>query len=712
MTEHVFEDLSRLVLPRSIVLVGASDKPNSIGARTLENLTEHSSWHGRLTLVHPTAKEIAGRRCVASVLELDAAPDVAIIAVPAGAAIDALRDCGKRGVKFAIVFTSGFGEMGEAGHAAEEQMREIVASTGMRIYGPNCPGLNNINGKLGMSFSPAYRFDRMPGPIGMATQGGGLGRAFLQSAMARGVGTGLWCSGGNEADLEVSDYIHYMAGAPDIRVIYTVLEGVRNGPRFMAAALHAARCGKPIVAIKVGKSDYGVKAAASHTAAITGSAEINAAVYREFGIVEVDDIDEAVDVATLLARGQPSGKEKIAVYCFSGGAAALTADRIGVAGLTMSELAPGTRSELKKWLPPFVPIGNPVDVTAEVLVRPDITYGTLKATADDPDTDLVVLPIPVEYGQATTLIAQSAVRVQAGVKTPIVPIWVSDRSGEGHRTLIDGGLMPMRSVRNAVRAIERYVAHGRWKAGFDARWQPLFAPAPREDEMPSVTFSEVAAKALLREAGVNTPDGVVAKTAEEAARAFAALGGAKAVLKVVSERITHKTDVGGVRLGVSSEQAARDAFDSICARVGEAHHPSVIDGVLVEPMLAGPFVEAVVGIHRDPVFGHVCTFGLGGVSIELFKDVSRRLLPLTPQSAHAMVQETRCHQLLAGHRGQAPYDVDALVHTLVALSDFVARHAQRIEELEINPLAVRPQGQGVAALDAVLTVRTKDGNSW
>lgn len=704
-----FQDLSRLVMPQSIALVGASDKENSIGARTLENLLSYSDWHGQLTLVNPGRSTVAGRPCLHSTLEMAQAPDVAIIAVPAGAAIAALEDSGQRGAKFAIVFTSGFGEMGDAGRAVEAQMQDIVRRTGMRIYGPNCPGLNNINGKLGMSFSPAYRLDRMPGPIGVATQGGGLGRAFIQSAMARGVGTGLWCSGGNEADLDVSDYINYMAQAPDVRVIYTVLEGVRNGPRFMAAALNAARHGKPIVAIKVGKSDYGVKAAASHTAAITGSAEINSAVFRELGIIEVEDIDEAVDAATLLARGQPTGHEKIAVYCFSGGTGALTADRIGVAGLTMSELAPSTLDEMRKWLPPYAPIGNPVDVTAEVLVNAEISYATLKATADDPHTGLVIVPIPVEYGNTTALMAQSMVKVQADVATPIVPIWISDRTGQGQTTLIEGGLAPMRSVRNTIAAVQRYIAHGQWKASRDPHWRPLGAVRATTQ---TTTLTEAAAKALLHKAGVHAPTGIVVQTAVNAAQAFKQLGVAKVAMKVVSARITHKTDVGGVRLGIASEAEAVAAFDAICARVCDAYHPSVIEGVLLEPMLDKPFVEAVVGIHRDPVYGHVCTFGLGGVSIELFKDVSRRLLPLTPASALAMVQETRCHALLAGHRGQERYDIEALVDALVRLSDFVVRHAERIDELEINPLAVRPQGQGVAALDAVLTYQATEPFEW
>ncbi|SCU96095.1 CoA-binding protein [Cupriavidus necator] len=707
-----FSDLSRLVNPDSIVLVGASEKPDSIGGRTLENLTTFSEFKGELHLVNPGRAEIHGRPCVASVKDLKQAPDLAILAVRADMVIQTLRDCGKLGVKFAIVFTSGFGETGEDGRAVEAEMREIVASTGMRIYGPNCPGLNNMNARLGLTFSPAWRIDRRPGSIGVATQGGGLGRSFIQ-AMDRGVGVGLWCSGGNEADLEVSDYIHYMADAPDIEVIVTTLEGVRNGPRFMAAALHAARRGKPIVAIKVGKSEYGAKAAQSHTAAIAGSAEINSAVFRQLGIIEVDDIDELIDVASLLARRKPTGNEQLAVYSFSGGTAALASDMVGVAGLKLAEFAPQTLAALKDALPGFAAFSNPVDVTAEVLVNTEVGYATLKATASDPNTDLVLVPIPVEYGQTTAMLADSMVRVQAEEPgTPIVPVWMSDRSGEGQRKMIDGGLMPMRAVGNAVLAVRRMIEYGRWKAAFDREWQPLAGTAAGSDASAVANLSEARTKALLERAGISTPRGDVVRSAAGAALAFRNIGNGKAVMKIVSAAITHKTDIGGVRLGIASDGAAMTAYEEIHANGCKACEASAIEGVLVEPMLSGPFIEAVVGIHRDPVFGHVCTFGLGGVSIELFKDVSRRLLPLTPASARQMIAETRCHALLKGYRGQQPFDIDALVDVLVRLSDFVARHAGSIEELEINPLAVNRQGQGVTALDAVLCYRGTEPSTW
>ena len=710
-----FSDLTRLVEPRSIVLVGASEKPDSIGARTFENLTVYSQFKGDLYLVNPGRKEIHGHPCYPSVRDLGGVPDLAILAVRADMVLDSLGECGECGVKFAIVFTSGFGETGDEGRAVEAEMRAIVAKTGMRIYGPNCPGLNNMNARLGMTFSPAWRIDNAkPGPIGVATQGGGLGRSFIQS-MDRGVGIGLWCSGGNEADLEVSDYIHYMADAPDIKVIVTTLEGVRNGPRFMAAALHAALRGKPIVALKVGKSEIGAKAAASHTAAIAGVAEINSAVFRQLGIIEVDDIDELIDVASLLSRATPTGKEQLAVYSFSGGTAALCTDMVGIAGLTLSKFAPETLGALSRALPGYAAFDNPVDVTAEVLVNAEVGYAALKATASDPNTDLVLVPIPVEYGKTSAMLADSMVRVQSEESTPIVPVWMSDRTGEGQRKMIEGGLMPMRAVGNAVLAVKRFIEYGKWRAQFDHDWHPLGETAPRKAEGASATLSEAGGKALLAGAGVTVPGGVVATSADEAARSFrnvAAQGTGKVVMKIVSAAITHKTDIGGVRLGIASEDAARAAFEEIYANGCKAAPADRIEGVLVEPMLPSPFVEAVVGIHRDEVFGHVCTFGLGGVAIELFKDVSRRLLPLTPQSARAMIAETRCYELLKGHRGQPAFDIEALADTLVKLSDFVAKHADRVDELEINPLAVRPQGQGVVALDAVIAFRGTEPSQW
>lgn len=708
-----FSDLSHLVLPRSIALVGASERSQSVGGRTLDNLLQHSSYAGRLHLVNPVRADIHGHPCVPSVSDIEGDLDLAMIAVKADNVLSVLQECADKRVKFAMVLTSGFGEAGEAGREAEARMLEISRASHMRIYGPNCPGLNNINARLGMTFSPAYKFDQKPGPIGLATQGGGMGRTIIQ-AMERGIGTGLWFSAGNEVDLEVSDFIHYMATADDIKVIVTTLEGVRNGPRFLEACQHAARQGKPVVVMKIGKSEYGMKAAQSHTAAITGSAEVNSAVFRELGVIEVDEVSELIDTAALLARGQPTGKEKVAVFCYSGGTAALAADKVGTAGLKLAEFDEATLAKLRTQLPDYAAISNPVDTTAVVLTDPEVGYAALKAVVDDPQVGAVIYPVPFDYGEVTTTAAQSAVRVQKETDKPIVMVWMSDKLGGGYPALVDGGLVPVRSVAGAVDAVRRYVEYGAWRAGRDLDWSPQALSTraaytvASSAELPQGVHSvrEHEAKAFLQSGGIRAPRSRFATDRQAAASAFEAIGGTVA-MKIVSATITHKSDVGGVRLGIRSARETEDAHDHMLAAVREAAPDHVLDGVLVEEMLTSPFVEVVIGIHRDPVFGPVCTVGLGGISIELFKDVSRRLLPLTPQRARNMLEETRCVQLLKGFRGKPPMDLEALVGALVAVSDLVMRHP-RIDELEINPLAVMTAGSGVMALDAVLHLSSEE----
>ena len=630
-------------------------------------------------------------------------PDLEALVRPASVALIGAsdrRDSAARGVRFAILLSAGFGETGEDGKHAEEEMRALVAASGLRIYGPNCPGLSNINDRLGFTFSPAFKLDLRTGPLGVATQGGGLGRTVLQ-AMERGVGVGLWCSAGNEVDLEVSDFIHHMAGDPGIRVIATLIEGIRDGAKFAAAAAHAAAHGKPLVALKVGKSDYGIKATLSHTAAIAGSADINSAAFRQLGIVEVDDIDELIDTAWLLARARPRASERIAVYCSSGGTAALAADMIGTAGLTLAEFAPATTARLTELLPSFAAIGNPVDTTAEVLADMTVIDRSLAAVCADPGVGLVLHPFPMEYGAATTRAAQSVVAAQSASPIPLLPVWISDRTGDGYRLLVEAGLAPVRSLGKAVKATRRWAAYGDWLAACDAAWRPLLAP---EGSGVATPLSEAAAKDWLRAAGIAVPAAEVAATRAEAVALAAGLG-YPVVAKVVSATIVHKSEVGGVIVGLKDAAAVEAAWDAINVSVAAARPDAAIDGILIEPMAPAGGVETLVGVHRDPVFGHVLTFGLGGIYVELFRDAARRVLPLTARDARDIIRETRCFALLDGARGRPRADIAALEALLLAVSDFVRAYAERIEEIDLNPVWVGAAGQGVRPLDAVIVAR-------
>lgn len=705
MTGYSFPDLSGMVSPQSVAIVGASDRRDRIGGRVFYNLVEESNFTGRLHLVNPGRDAVGGRPCVATPALLPEAPDLAVIAIPAEGVLDALRGCADRGTRFAIVLTSGFGETGEAGKAAEAEMRDIVHRTGMRIYGPNCPGLSNVNGRLGFTFSPAFKLDLRAGPIGVATQGGGLGRTVLQS-MDRGVGVGLWCSAGNEVDLEVSDFIHHMADAPDITVIATLIEGIRDGAKFVAAVRHAADRRKPVVALKVGRSDYGAKAAMSHTAAISGSAAVNSAAFRQLGVVEVEDIDELVDTAWLLARKRPGADERVAVYCSSGGTAALTADMVGTAGLTLATFASDTDNTLRALLPTFASVANPVDTTAEVLADMTVIDRTLAAVAADPGVGLVLHPFPMEYGDATTRAAESVVAVQAASETPLVPIWISDRVGDGYRALADAGLAPVRSVGKAVSAVRRWADYGRWLAARDCDWTPVGNSGPGPDGFRTRTMSELDAKAWLRDHGIDAMPAAVATCVDEARRAADAMG-YPVVAKVASADILHKSDIGGVLLGLADADAVAGAWRRIMAAVARERPDAAVDGLLIERMAPAGGVEMLVGVHRDPVFGPVMTCGLGGIHVEIFQDVARRLLPVTSHEAGAMLREIRAFALLDGARGRAKCDVAALERLLVSVSDFVCAQGDAIEELDLNPVWVGPGG--ALPLDAVIVLRQPEG---
>ena len=702
-------DLSLLFAPRSIALVGASERAGSIGGSTLQNLTRHSAFDGELYLVNPRRAEIEGRRCWPAVAALPATPDLALIAVPAAEAMPALRECAARGVRFAIVFSSGFGETGADGQRLEAEMRALVATSGMRIYGPNCPGLTNVNARLGLTFSPAFQHDLLGGSIGIATQGGGLGRCLLQ-AMQRGIGVGLWSSAGNEVDLEVSDFIAYMADAPGIAVIVTLLEGIRDGRKFLRALERARRADKPVVALKIGRSEYGRRAAQSHTASIAGSAEVNSAVLRQLGVVEVDDIDELIDTAALFTRRRPGPAEQVAVYCSSGGTAALSADMIGSAGLVLAELAPASRAALQRHLPAFASIGNPVDTTGEVLRDPAALAATLEAVAADPGVGLVLYPIPLEYGPVTLGVAHSIVEVQRRLATPIVPVWMSDRLGSGYEALVQGGLMPMRSVGKAVRAVQRWVAHGHWRADAAARADaqmpapPLMLRPGATQPLPAVG-TEIEAKDWLARHGIPVPERVLARSLQEAERAAARLGWPLAA-KISSPDVQHKSDVGGVRLGIGDAGQLAAAWAAIHADVARALPRARLDGLLLERMAPADGTEVLVGVHRDPCFGHVLSFGLGGIHVEVLRDVARRLLPLDLHEAASMLREIRGFPILAGVRGRAPRDLDALARLLVSVSELVAVHRDAVDELELNPVWVGARGQGVLALDALVVPAT------
>lgn len=690
-----FPDLSRLVRPRNILVVGGSQRPNSEGARLLENLTRHSRLRGEVFVVHPKMQDAEGYRCWPSVAAVPPAPiDVALVMVRVELVLDALRDCAAREIPFAIVMSSGFAEAGAEGEAIEAEIKKLCDETGLRVYGPNCPGLTNLADHIGMTFSPAFQSDIHTGSVGIVTQGGGSGRNILQG-LSHGVGAALWMSGGNELDLGAPDFIAHMASDPQIRVIAVLLEGIKHGTRLIAALDLARQHRKPVVVLKVGRSEYGVRAAQSHTGSIAGAAAVNSAVFRQFGAIEVEELDDLVAVSRLLAGERPPTSRKLAILTFSGGAAAMAADQAGLQGLELADFLPATTEGLRERLPGFAAVSNPVDVTAEALKRTDALAACLRLVAEDPDVGAVLVPIPADYGPVTDNIASAIIDASANAPRPIVPVWMSRRHGAGFRMLEEAGLAPFVSLSKALNALKLAAPKAREGATLVA--PPPAAATPARHLLP---YNEDTAKRILGQSGITVPRGVLVRSADEVESVAAEIG-FPLVMKVSSAQILHKTEVKGVHLNIRSVEQATAAYAQILADVAARRPNATIDGVLMERMYDTRGREMLVGVHRDPAFGPVLTVGLGGIFVELLKDVSHRVLPIGKEDALDMLSELRNAAYLGAFRDAPSADVDALAKLLVQVSGFAVSHPE-IEEAELNPVWVGPQGEGAVALDALI----------
>ncbi len=697
-----FDDLVELTRPRSVMIVGASSKPGTLGHTTVVNVLEHSDFDGEVYLVNPKGGELFGKPLHASV---DAVPaqgiDVALLLVPAESAVATLQACAGKGVRYVIVFTGGFAELGEAGRTVEAEMLALAQRSGMRLYGPNCAGMTMLAPRLGLTFSTEFRNDGRTGKlsrIGLVTQGGGLGRSLMQGN-ERGVCFSRWFSTGNELDLDSADFINWLAHDPGTDLICTVMEGIRSGPRFIAAAAAARRAGKPLIALKIGRSDFGKKAAQSHTASLAGEDAVNDAVFSQYGVIRVEDLDELLDVASLISRVGVRSLRNICVYSSSGGAGVLSADKVGEAGLAMAVLADETVAEMARHAPAYAALTNPVDLTTKALTDPDLARRCLAPLFADPGVDAVLYPITSNYSASTEGLVRNMLAVAQGGAKAFVPVWMSSRRGPAHDLLIQEGFAPVYSLRNAMQALKRVSAYAD-QATDEAPEAPL-AGLPSAAPAMQLPCNEAQAKALLAQYGVRAPRESQAATAQEAAAAACAIGFPVA-LKLVADGVLHKSEIGGVQLRLLDEAEVRQAFENIVANAARHQVPAAsIRGVLVSEMVVDG-VETLVGLHRDEVFGPVLSVGAGGVWVEVEADVARCHLPASRKQIERALDQTRIARRLASHRGLPARDRVALVDAVQRIAALFTALGDGVQSLEVNPLVVLDEGRGVVALDAVI----------
>lgn len=696
-------DFSVLFSPRSLAIVGASDNPTRIGGRPLRYLRE-AGFEGAVYPVNPKRESVQGYKSYPSMAALPETPDLALLAVPASATLDAVRDCAERGVKVAIIFSAGFAEAGEEGRVAQEEMVAIAQAKGMRLLGPNCLGAFNSSTNFYGTFSVILDEEFIkPGPVAIVSQSGAYGATLADLARKRGIGISQWVTTGNECDIDMSEALKYVVQQPETRVVMAYAEGVRNRDSFIDALETARSLGKAIIFMKTGRSSVGAEAAASHTAALAGSDAVFDAVLRQYGVYRAKTTAEQIDIAYAASFGAYPKGNKIGIFTFSGGFGIQMADDSEDAGLAVTPMPESVQTVLKALLPYASP-QNPVDATAQAVTDLPLMTEYMRAMIERGGYDIFTAilgtgPASKTFGPhlVEALDAATAGRddIVKGL-TMSVPVEVA-RSFEERGFIIheDGS-----ALINAIGALNKF------RESFElAKTREPVEPMAKIS-IPQDALSERAAKQLLQQAGIDFPAEELVAPGEDVGVAAARVG-FPVVLKISSPDIAHKTEIGGVAVNVKSEEEARQAAADILARAAEKMPDAHVEGILVGAMV-GEGVETIIGVSRDPVLGPVVMFGLGGVFVEVLKDVTFRAAPFDIEEAHRMIREIRGYSMLEGVRGAEASDINALAELLSKLSRFAAAHADEIEGIDLNPVRVMPKGQGVKPLDALIIPRQGD----
>lgn len=692
-----FASLDALVRPRSVALIGASDEPARIGGRPIAYM-KSQGFKGALYPVNPKRKTVQGLRAYASVADLPEAPDLGIVAVPGELAIQSLDALGEKGCRAAIVFTAGFAEVDEAGQAMQDRLTAVAKRHGIRMLGPNCLGV--FNAAIGFYGTFSASFEKgwpIPGRIGIASQSGAYGTHVFAAALDRGIGTEVCITTGNEAEVALGDVLGWMAQAPEVEVICAYAEGIRESAGFIAALDLARRNRKPIVMMKVGRSKLGGQAAQSHTASIAGDDAVTQAVLDEFGVVRARTTEEMLDIAYAAAKRIYPARNTLGVLTVSGGAGVLISDAAEAAGLAMPPMPEDAQARLRE-LVPFCAPRNPVDCTAQVTNNlPLISEFAESVARDGGYPSILAFWSQVAAGSSVGPSLHEQMRkVRAAypdrlwVSSMLAPAKVREYEADGWLVFED-----------PARAVTAITAMGHFGAAFAAP-EPPPPPAMPQVELPARTPTEAVAKAILGAAGVPPVPEHAASDSEAAVAAAAAIG-YPVVLKILSPDILHKSEIGGVLLDVADADAVRHGFATLVDRARHHAPAARIEGVLVAKQIKGA-VEMALGVFRDPVFGPVAMVGLGGIFIEVLKDVAFRRCPFGPEEAERLIRSLRGFPLLDGVRGRPRADVPALARALSALSAFAVAAGPRLLSVDVNPMLVLPAGQGCFAADAVVEV--------
>jgi acyl-CoA synthetase (NDP forming) len=714
VSEH---PLSPLLSPRSIAFVGASPRPDTPGNDMLKMIVR-SGFAGAIYPINPNYREIEGRRCYAGFADLPEPVDLAVIVVPAAHVISTIEQCGARGIPAAVIISSGFGEE-KSDEAAQRdaQLRALATKLDMAICGPNSEGLVNPLRPLVATFSPVFHDFSKPllpagsraKPIAVSCQSGALTFSFLSRGQPRQLQFTTQVSSGNQTVLEAHDYIEAAidSGAADIFLVY--LEGIRQPARFRQVADKAAAAGKPLIVAKVGRSDAGRRAAASHTGALAQSGAIDDAIFRHHGIIRGEDIDHMLDIAAAFAFCKLPKGDRVAIITGSGGSAVWMADILSAHGLEVPELEADLQAKIMAMLPSYASAANPIDATAQAIG--EVGYKPIvEVVRQSKRIDTILLISSVANETTARKRAEELGDIVAETEQPILMATYTTATPGALGAFAEVGVPAYTSMPSCARAIRALADYGRFRERIAARAKPAETTATVRDTVGRAlkesgrVLTEVQAKALLAAYGVKRVPEFLATgedDASEAAMRIASGTGGAVALKVQSPDIVHKTEAGAVMLNLATAAAVREGYRTVLERASTAHPGAKIDGVLIQAM-ARRGQEMILGVTRDPVFGPMLMVGLGGIHVEVLKDVAFAPVPLDHDDALALIGELKGAALLDGVRGSPPADKQALAELMVALSRFAADHADQIAEIDLNPVIVHEAGHGLSVVDALI----------
>ncbi|MBI5395220.1 MAG: acetate--CoA ligase family protein [Verrucomicrobia bacterium] len=695
------QPLGDLFKPRSIAVIGASRTPGKVGYEILVNL-KNSGYEGVIVPVNPTAKEVLGMKCYGDLAEYGQPIDLSVIVVPTKAVKDAIEMSARAGAKAAVVITAGFKEVGYEGAELEKEIADICRSNNMRLMGPNCIGLINTHHKMNATFASSFP---PAGGISIISQSGALCVAILDLAVSKKMGLGKIVSFGNKADLNEVDFLQAFVSDSDTKVVACYLESITEGDEFLRIAEQVASV-KPVVILKVGTTSAGAKAASSHTGSLAGADMAYGAAFKRVGVIRAENIEALFDYALALAmQPLPKGK-RVVIITNAGGPGIMAADAVENLGLKMAVTSEETKASLRKVLPPTAAFGNPVDVIGDA--DPDRYMAAFERVQEDPATDAIIVVVTPQNMTKPLELARKLAAAHKGKK----PLLAAFLGGAGVAAACDElmrvGIPNYPSPDRAVRALEAMCDYAAWRnrpprlvTRFPVNHRRVERLINWQVRSGNKQMGEVEAKEILRAYDFTILPGHLARNANEAVEAAERIG-YPVVLKICSPDIVHKSDFGGVRLNLANAEQVRDAFDLMMLRVGRRAPNATIRGGFVEKM-GQRGREIILGMTRDPQFGPMLMFGLGGIFVEVMKDVTFHLAPVTAEEAMQMLKSTRSYALLKGARGQAPVDLEAIASALQRISQLATDYPQ-IAELDINPFIVGEVGMTPYAADARMTL--------